>query len=139
MFFQKSFRFAAAALLACAVAAPGCSSRQRPNRVAEKMVRGVMENDFTVIQETVDAASRNQVTGAMLAKVGVSLVTDGGVQGKLTELRAVTLSDDGKNAVVEVRGKLKVGLGNTSATVPVNFQLSLINKGGRWYVTSLDS
>lgn len=139
MLFPKSFRDASAVLLVCALAAaPCCRGRERPNRVAERMVRAVMANDFGTIQETVDSAYQNQVMGAVLAKAGLSVITDGGIQGKFTELRAVTLSDDGKNAVVEIRGKLKVVVRNTPATVPLTFRLSLVKRGRRWYVTALN-
>jgi hypothetical protein len=115
----------------------GCSSQvdDEPARVAEKFLRAAVSNDLADLQETVDPDYQDEVLSSVFLQIGLSALV-GGAQGEYTELRMTTVANDGQRATVRVKGKLKVATLGTQMILPVDGEIHLVKKDGRWYVTT---
>jgi hypothetical protein len=109
--------------------------QDEPAQVAEKFLRAAVANDLAGLQETVDPDQRDQVMQAILLQMGLSAFV-GGAQSEYTELKVTTTSNDGQRALTHATGKLKTVTLGTPVTIPVDIQIPLVKKQGRWYVTS---
>lgn len=121
-----------AILLALSMAT--CSRQDEPAKVAEKFLRAAVANDLADLQETVDPDYQEQVIMSIFLQMGLSAFV-GGAQGEYTELKVKTIANDGRRAKVRATGKLKAVTLGTQMTVPVDVEIPLVRKEGRWYVT----
>lgn len=111
-----------------------CGRQDEPARVTEKFLRAAVANDLADLQETVDPDYQEQVIMSIFLQMGLSTFV-GGAQGEYTELKVKTISNDGQRATVRATGKLKAVTLGTQMTVPVDVEVPLVRKEGRWYVT----
>ena len=111
-----------------------CGRQDEPASVAEKFLRAAVANDLADLQETVDPDYQDQVMMSIFLQMGLSAFV-GGAQGEYSELKVTTIANDGQRATVRATGKLKVTTLGTQMSVPVDLELPLVKKQGRWYVT----
>ena len=125
-------------LILMVLAMAACGRRDEPATVAGKFLRAAIANDLADLQETVYPDYQDQVMMSIFLQMGLSAFV-GGAQGEYTELRVTTITDDGQRATVHATGKLKVVMLGTQMIVPVDVQIPLVKKQGRWYVTVAES
>ncbi len=125
-------------LILMVLAMAACGRRDEAATVAEKFLRAAVANDLADLQETVDPDYQDQVMMSIFLQMGLSAFV-GGAQGEYTELKVTTITNDGQRATVHATGKLKVVMLGTQMIVPVDVQIPLVKKQGRWYVTVAES
>ena len=112
-----------------------CTNQDEPAEVAATFLRATVANDLAGLQATVDPGFQEEVMSTIFLQMGLSAFV-GGAQGEYTELKVMTVHNDGRRATVHATGRLKVTTLGTQMTVPVDMQIPLLSKEGHWYVTS---
>lgn len=120
-------------LLVFLIAIASCGGSGNPEAVAEEFVKAAAQNDIPAMKKLVDPDYAAAVEEQVLLQTGL-LALFGSSTGNVRDIESQVTRNDGSRASVHVSGSMEATLLGVSTVLPIEIDVPLIKKNGKWYV-----
>jgi hypothetical protein len=118
---------ALSAAVACSASAPS------PDVAAKEVMQAIASQDVVKVGEVTCAANQQGVQGGLAGLAGMAPGSSG-TKINVDDLKYSTDSNDGTKASVHVTGPMRITVGSTSQSSPVDISLPLKYENGKWRI-----